>query len=122
MHLYSIYTGSENKNLDLMIIKQGFSFWALVFNFFWAVYHKMWLVAILIMVANFIVFSFQGAENISMIEYLKYTIQFFAFGVFATELREFYAKKQGMELDDIILASSEEEAELKYMTRTSAYF
>jgi hypothetical protein len=121
MHLYSIYTRSENKNLDLIIIKQGFSLSALIFNFFWAIYHKMWLVAGIIMVVNFIVFSFQDAENISMVEYLKYAAEFFAFGFFATELRELYAKKRGMELDDIILASSEEEAELKYMTRTNSY-
>ena len=81
MHLYSIYIRSENKNLDLIIIKQGFSLSALIFNFFWAIYHKMWLVAGLIMVVNFIVFSFQDAENISMVEYLKYAAEFFAFGL-----------------------------------------
>ena len=118
MHLYSIYARRESKNPDLIIIKQGFSLWALVFNFFWAIYHKMWVVAILIMLANFIVFLMSDAEILLIIEYFKYAIQFFVFGFFATELRELYARKQGMELDDVILANSEEDAESKYIMRT----
>ena len=113
MNLYSIYASKERKPLDLMIIKQGFSIRPLIFNFFWAIFHKMWLIVALFIAANFIVFSFYNTENTFIMD----TIQFFVFGFFSAELREFYAKKQGMELDDIILARSEEEAELKYLTR-----
>lgn len=117
MNLYSIYTGRESKNLDLIIIKQGFSFWALVFNFFWAIYHKMWSLVILFIAFNLLMFLFQTTENVAIIDSIKYAMQIFVFGFFATELREFYARKRGMRLDDIILANSEEEAELKYLMR-----
>jgi hypothetical protein len=119
MNLYSIYAGDVGKNSDPVIIKQGFSPVASVFNLFWAIYHRMWLVVILVMVANFIVISFSETEVVSLIGNLKYIVQFFIFGFFATETREFYVRKSGMQLDDIILANSEEEAELKYMTRTN---
>ena len=119
MNLYSIYASCGDKNSDPVIIKQGFSPIAGVFNLFWAVYHRMWLVVILVMIANFIIISFRETEVISLIGNLKYIVQFFSFGFFATEIREYYARRRGMQLDDIILAASEEEAELKYMTRTS---
>ena len=119
MNLYSIYAGDVGKNSDPVIIKQGFSPVASVFNLFWAIYHRMWLVIILVMVANFIVISFSETEVVSLIGNLKYIVQFFIFGFFATEIREFYARKRGMQLDDVILANSEEEAELKYMIRTN---
>ena len=119
MNLYSIYASCGDKNSDPVIIKQGFSPIAGVFNLFWAVYHRMWLVVILVMIANFIIISFRETEVISLIGNLKYIVQFFSFGFFATEIREYYARLRGMKLDVIILATSEEEAELKYMTRTS---
>ncbi len=119
MNLYSIYAGDVGKNSDPVIIKQGFSPVASVFNLFWATYHRMWLVVILVMVSNFIVISFSDTETVALIGNLKYIVQFFIFGFFATEIREFYAIKRGMQLDDIILANSEEEAELKYMARTN---
>ena len=119
MNLYSIYSNEESKNLDLRIIKQGFSFWALVFNFFWAIYHKMWSLVVLFAVFNLLMFLFQTPENMVIIESIKYAVQIFVFGFFATELREFYARKRGMKLDDIILANSEEEAELKYRVRSN---
>jgi hypothetical protein len=119
MNLYSIYASCGDKNSDPVIIKQGFSPIAGVFILFWAVYHRMWLVVILVMIANFIIISFRESEVISLIGNLKYVLQFFSFGFFATEIREYYARLRGMKLDDIILATSEEEAELKYMTRTS---
>ena len=122
MHLYSIYVRSESKNSDFIIIKQGFSVWGSIFNFFWAIYHKMWIVATFIIMVNFAIILIYDAEKFSMIEYFKYVIQFFIFGFFATELREFYAEKQGMVLDDIILANSEEDAESKYMMRIGDYF
>jgi hypothetical protein len=122
MNLYSIYSNEESKNLDLRIIKQGFSFWALVFNFFWAIYHKMWSLVVLFAVFNLLMFLFQTPENMVIIESIKYAVQIFVFGFFATELREFYARKRGMKLDDIILANSEEEAELKYRETHTLYY
>lgn len=111
MNLYSIYTNNKSEDISPTIIKQGFSFWALVFNLFWAIYHKMWFVAGIVVLANLIVMQFAGVALVGQV------IQLFVFGFFASEIREFYAKKQGLQLDDVILAGSEEEAEVKYVMR-----
>jgi hypothetical protein len=82
----------------------------------------MWIVATFVVMVNFAIILIYDVEKFSMIEYFKYVVQFFIFGFFATELKEFYAEKQGMVLDDIILANSEEDAESKYMMRIGTYF
>jgi hypothetical protein len=110
MHLYSVYIDNEEATSP-MIIKQGFSFLALVFNFFWALYHKMWFVAAVVVLMNLIVMQFASLTLVWQV------IQLFVFGFFASEIREFYAIGRGMKLDDVILAGSNEEAEVKYMMR-----
>ena len=116
MNIYSAYTDSSKKDNELILIKQGFSFIACFFNFFWAIYHRMWLIAIFLMIISFII----GANEPSFIAYCVNLAILFIFGFFASEIREYYAIKNGYGLSDIILASSEEEAEIKYINRTEA--
>lgn len=116
MNIYSVYTDSSKKNNEPILIKQGFSFIAGFFNFFWALYHKMWLIAIFLMIISFTI----GTNSPSFIAYCVNLAILFIFGFFASEIREYYAIKSGYSLSDIILAPSEEEAEIKYIKRIEA--
>lgn len=122
MNLYSIYVKDQSEKFDPAIIRQGFSFWAFIFSFFWSIYHKMWLLTIAIILANLLILWAETPENTFMVQYAQGIAQFFIFGFFASELREWYAVKRGRRLVDIILASSEEEAEIKYLARASLEF
>jgi hypothetical protein len=115
MNIYSVYTDSSKKENDPILIKQGFSFIAGVLNCFWAFYHKMWFIAFFTMVVSLLI----GTLAISHIAYSINISILFIFGFFAGEMREHYAKKNGLELSDIILARDEEEAEVKYNMRKS---
>jgi len=75
----------------------------------------MWIVAFVTMGINYII----TIINISQVAYSINIAIFFLFGWFASDLREYYARKNGLELSDIILAQNEEEAEAKYYMRTS---
>lgn len=113
MNIYSVYTDSSKKENTHILIKQGFSFIAGVFNCFWALYHKMWFIAFFTMIVSLL------AETLK-ISYIFYPVNIailFIFGFFAGEIREHYAEKNGFELSDIILARDEEEAEVKYNMR-----
>ena len=121
MNLYSIYIKTEGKKYHLVAIKQGFSFWGGFFSIFWALYYKMWLVSIILILANVSITYIHYIENLPLVEYFKDIIQIFIFGFFAEEFRELYAQKQGMKLDDIILANSEENAEFRYLTRNEVF-
>lgn len=116
MNIYSVYTDSSKKDNEVILIKQGFSFIAGFFNFFWALYHRMWLIAIFLMILSFVI----SADGPSFIAYCVNLVILFIFGFFASEIREYYAIKSGYNLSDIILASSEEEAEVKYIERAEA--
>lgn len=115
MNIYSVYTDSSKKESNPILIKQGFSFIAGVFNFAWALYYRMWFVAFLTMGASFLI----SALSISNIAYSINIAILFLFGFFASEMREHHAKRKGLELSDIVLAHNEEEAEVRYYMRTN---
>jgi signal transduction histidine kinase len=114
MNIYSVYTDSSKKEKEPILIKQGFSFIVGVFNLFWALYHKMWGIFFALLIISFIL----GTSSSSAISYNINFAILFIFGFFASEIREYYAVKSGLKLSDVILASSEEEAEIKYYTRS----
>jgi signal transduction histidine kinase len=115
MNIYSVYTDSSKKENNPILIKQGFSFIAGFFNFAWAFYNRMWFIAFLTLGINALI----SAIDISSIAYSMNIAILFTFGFFASELREYYAKKNGFKLFDIILAHDEEEAEVKYYARAN---
>ena len=55
MNIYTIYTNSTQKNNNFVVIEEGFSLVAAIFSIFWALYHKMWLVVAIAVIANIIV-------------------------------------------------------------------
>ena len=116
MNIYSVYIDSTKKETKPLLIKQGFSFLAIIFNYLWALYHKMWLIALITISINIIIKNIE----ISHIAYSANIAILLLLGWFAPDLREYYAERKGFKLSDIILASSEEEAEVKYYMRTNS--
>ena len=116
MNIYSVYIDSSKKVTSPILIEQKFSFIPLIFNIFWALYHKMWSVIIVAFVT--IVFSrMLHAYQIIDITYPATISILGIFTLFAVEMREHYMIKRGFRLDDIILALSEDEAEIKYYSK-----
>lgn len=119
MNIYSVYINTNKENSNVLIVKQGFSFVAFIFNSLWALYHRMWAIALLTFSVNMLIISWKEENAFGLAAFIANIAVPFIFGFFATEIREYYARKKGYALDDIICAASEEEAELKYMMRSS---
>lgn len=113
MNIYSIYVNPQKKDNDFVLIKQGFSFSAALFNIFWSLYHKIWLPPIVVLVFNILIFILND-EQYTFIYSVLTTL---AFGIFAADIREYDLEHRKYYLDDITLANSEIEAELKYLER-----
>ena len=113
MNIYSIYVNPQKKDNDFVLIKQGFSFSAAFFNIFWSLYHKIWLPPIVVLVFNILIVILKD-DNYTLI-YSILTI--LVFGMFAVDIREYDLERKEYYLDDITLANSEIEAELKYLER-----
>ncbi|EOB09677.1 HIT-like protein [Rickettsia prowazekii str. GvF12] len=54
MNIYAIYINSTQKNNNFIILEEGFSWIAALFSIFWALYHKMWIVVAITVIANII--------------------------------------------------------------------
>lgn len=51
--IYSVYIKKDSNPLENAIfIKQGFNFWAFIFNIIWALFNRLWLVAIALFALN----------------------------------------------------------------------
>lgn len=119
MNIYSIYIKDQNQNDNPIVIKQGFSFLAAIFNGFWALYHKMWRFAIFALAFDIIPIIFMDHhlyDEMSLISRIGLGL---IFGFMSADMREYNAKAKGYELEDVVVAASEEEAELKFLARTA---
>ncbi len=114
MNIYSIYVNPDKKDNNFVLVKQGFSLFAAVFNIFWALYHKMWLVLIITFILNIATFSFDSHNLSNLIQVIMALI----FGFFGADMREYDLERKEYSLEDIILANSEVEAELKFLERS----
>ncbi|XVN43036.1 MAG: DUF2628 domain-containing protein [Candidatus Rickettsia vulgarisii] len=114
MNIYSIYVNPDKKDNNFILVKQGFSLFAAVFNVFWTLYHKMWLALIITLICNIIAFSFDS-HNLSNLIQIAITL---IFGFFGADMREYDLERKQYSLEDIILAKSEVEAELKFLERS----
>lgn len=102
MNIYSVYVkyfqGVEIK--DIRCARLGFSFYAALFGVLWFAYNRMWVFAVISIAAQYILSLF-GLEIIS----------FFVWGFLAEDLLDFYLRRRGFVLADLVSADSEEMAE-----------
>ncbi|AFC71409.1 DUF2628 domain-containing protein [Rickettsia australis] len=114
MNIYAIYINSTQKSNNFIVIEAGFSWIAALLSIFWALYHKMWLVVVITVIANIIV----TAINIGALKCILQIFLMLGFGFFASDIRENYLKRNNYRLEDIIIANSSIEAELKFLERS----
>ncbi len=113
MNIYSIYVNPQKKDNDFVLIRQGFSFYAAIFNILWSLYHKILFLPIVVFLLSIFVFTLSGNNYTFITSILTALI----FGIFAVDIREYDLEKRKYYLDDIVLANSGIEAELKYLKR-----
>lgn len=117
MNLYSIYISEyseQQDQSDLVIIKQGFSFWAAIFSFFWVIYHRIWK-GVFFLVFMALTLTLIGDHTIRFVIDMALL---FTFGFLAEDILEKHYKSKGYKISDIILANDEEEAEMLYHFRS----
>jgi len=120
MNLYSIYENSEKNHANILCIKQDYSLIAGVFNFFWAAYHGMWIIVLLTILFNGLVDSFVMQGGYYDLAAACHVGIFLLFTLLGSNMREYYAARKGYILSDVILANSEEQAEVSYIMRKAA--
>lgn len=116
MKIYSIYTSNKEEE-EPIIIPQERSYIAGIFNILWALYHRMWFVAGVTLIADIalnIAIAYIDSKSFFYVAEASLVIIYI---LFASDLREYSAKRMGYKLSDIIVASDEAEAEMKFYNR-----
>lgn len=120
MNIYSIFINNNDEDSEPIVVKQGFSIWAAVFNALWALYHRMWIIAAIAIMVDALPLLLVNHHLYDELSFVMRIAIALIFGFMAPEMREHTLKSRGYTLSDILVAASEPEAELKFFERSHA--
>ena len=109
---------SADPESEFFVIKEGFSWSALVFTALWALWHRMWLVSILLLAAGAaleLAFTISGADDFAALSIgLGYSL---LVGFGANDWRRWTLARRGIALMGIVAAADAEAALHRYVER-----
>lgn len=118
MLTYTVHKQNKADSDSVAIyVPEKFSWKACLFAPLWILYHKLWGTFVTYILFVFII---QELVSLEVLDSFSATIMYFGFAILfgfsAHDLFRESLKSQGYKLVDIIIASSEDEAELKYIS------
>lgn len=118
MKSYTVYTKMGRHSPDeILFIREGFSWAAFLFNFFWALYHRLWLAASLIFLFNLAISVLEVQHVLSSEQIFIINVIFLIFvGIQGNDIRRHALIKRGYILTDIVCSDSEESAKHRFFS------
>jgi len=109
---------SADAESEFFVVKEGFSWSALVFTALWALWHRMWLAALLLLATGAALefaLTISGADDIAALSIgLGYSL---LVGYGANDWRRWALARRSMALMGIVAAADEETALHRYVDR-----
>lgn len=100
---------------DVVLVREGFSFWAFLFQFVWALYHRLWLVAGLFLGLGIAGEALSRALGLPPGGQLVVSVAIAVLiGVEANNLRRWTLARRGYEETGVVAGHSLDEAEVHY--------
>ncbi len=117
MRTYTVYIKQDDDDIPhIEYIPEKFSWAGFILNTIWLIYNRLWSQALLFLTTIVLVYQLELAyiisPNMSLIIWIG--ISFFV-GFTGNDMLRRRLEKQGYVFSDVIIASSENEAELKYI-------
>ena len=120
MKTYEIYAKPISKDdfSSYIFVKQGFNIYAAIFQFFWALYKRIWPLAVIFFIINisYGIFSRFGILDMNGNLIINFTIMVFI-GYYSSDLYSLYIKKKGYNLMDVVFANDLDEAKINYLNK-----
>lgn len=114
MKVFTIYARGAQDVLALD--DRMFDQWAFIFGPFWAFYNKMWVIGLVSVILMFFSANVAAGFSADLSQYIS-NLFLVSYGVFGCDLMSYKLTSNGYKLQDVILAQSVEEAEVKYLSR-----
>ena len=119
MDFYTIHTKNEQTSQEAIAVKEGFNWYNLIFNFFWALYKQTWILAtiyialqILLICLTYFDISPLIVRTLTMITYIMIAFQ-------ANDFYRYSLKLKGYKFKDIVLAKSSSHAIYNFLKKSS---
>lgn len=120
LHIYTVHLKPHDPapHETAEFIKEGFSLWAFLFTWMWALYHRMWWIAV-----GFV--AIEGAIGLAIYEgllgenragVLRLGVQVLI-GMLGNDMRRWQLKKRGFITADIVSGDSDLVAEQRFFDR-----
>jgi hypothetical protein len=107
-----VWTAHTRPQAAPVLVREGFSWWALIFGPFWLLARGAWLPALLGLLAAGVI-SRAPADRVAWLE----TGLAFAFGLFGRDLWRWSLAQRGFTLVHVVTAGSEDEAFARLLAR-----
>lgn len=122
MEVYTVHVkpgadGAHNheRQAGAVFVPERFSFWAFLFQPFWALYHRLWLVAIGIVLALILLGTIAERLHLSDGQALVLQVLFAIFvGAEAQNMRRWTLGRRGYEIRGVVAGEDLDQAERRY--------
>ena len=118
--IYTVHQKREAKEPSerIVLVREGFAFWAFVFNLFWLLYHRCWQMSVLYLV---LFIALEGvAHALGLSEFTLLILQLglqFWLGSVANDQRRHSLERSGYHENAVVCAESALLAERRYFDR-----
>ncbi|MDJ0895810.1 MAG: DUF2628 domain-containing protein [Alphaproteobacteria bacterium] len=116
MRLYTVHQPLDGDPEDLVLVRDGFSFWAFLFTVLWALWNRLWWEAaalIVIWVVLSLIMNLLGADDFTQ---LMVSLGFqILVGFEARDLQRWALARRGWQELGMVSGNSEEAAERRFL-------
>ncbi|MEK6745786.1 MAG: DUF2628 domain-containing protein [Pseudomonadota bacterium] len=118
--IYTVHIDPSKPNSveNAVFIREGFNFFAFIFGILWALYHRIWLVAVgLIIISGLFAFS----EEAKLLDKMSLAILQVAvqaiIGFYGNDWRRWTLARRGYIMSDVVVSDNELRAQQRYFDR-----
>ncbi len=123
MQIYSVHVRRHalDPDHDIVLVKEGFSWLAMLFTVLWALWFRLWLLAAIVTVLMVATGVLGNWLNVApwLVGVIHIAIAMIC-GLIASDARCASLANQGFEAVDLVSGSSREEAEVRFLDRNPA--
>jgi hypothetical protein len=123
MQIYSVHVRRHalDPDRDIVLVKEGFSWLAMLFTIPWALWYRLWMFAAIVMMLMVATGMLGNWLNVApwLVGVIHLAIAVIC-GLIASDARCARLEDQGFEPVDLVSGSSQEEAQIRFLDRNPA--